>query len=290
MPLDKPSYPKDLTDHSYRVLQQLVGIVPDAILIGGWGTWVRQHGLMSHDIDLVVDHAGRDAVFELADDYSQSNHLGGVKWRAELDGVYVGGVLKNTIHVDLYVPFQSRLGLRLNLVVERLEDFAERVGEWRVLDEDAHAVTKLAALLDRPETLPGEKDRFELFGMLPNLSPERLAARLARVSTLSGDELAILVSEGFDYLKDLGEIGRKERKAIDAFVARTKTVIRERRSSVEALELDVIPAEPISTVGLAPPSHGTVQCEALTTDGTRCKMRLTPGMKCPHHEWVAPIS
>lgn len=289
-PLHRSAYPKDLTDHSYRVLLQLVGIVPDAILIGGWGTWVRQQGLMSHDIDLIVDHSGRDAIFEIADDHSQSNHLGGVKWRAELDGVYDNGVLKNTIHVDLYVPYQSRLGARLDLVVERLETFAEHIDEWRVLDEDAHAATKLAALLDRPESQPGEKDRVELFGMLPNIEPERLAERLAAASTLPVDELANLVSEGFDYLKDLHAVGRSERRAIDTFIARTNAFVRERRAASDAvLDLEAVSAQAIPIAGASPSSSGTAQCEFRTANGTRCEMKLTPGVKCPHHDWVAPL-
>lgn len=127
MPQPKSFYPKDLTDQSFKVLRQLVDIVPDGILIGGWGTWVRKHGPTSHDIDLIVDHSGRDVIFALADDHSESSHLGGIKWRAEVEG----------IHVDLYVPRRSRLGRELKLRVAPLAAYTEEIDGWRVLDVDA---------------------------------------------------------------------------------------------------------------------------------------------------------
>lgn len=114
--------------------------------------------------------------------------------------------------------------------MEDLRAYAESIDGWRVLDVDAHAATKLAALLDRPESMPGEKDRAELFAVLPALDPSRLAARLAVASRLATDELVVAVDEGFDYLKDLGEVGRSERRAIGAFVAGSVAAVREARS------------------------------------------------------------
>jgi hypothetical protein len=207
MPQPKSFYPKDLTDQSFKVLRQLVDIVPDGILIGGWGTWVRKHGPTSHDIDLIVDHSGRDVIFALADDHSESSHLGGIKWRAEVEG----------IHVDLYVPRRSRLGRELKLRVAPLAAYTEEIDGWRVLDIDAHAATKLAALLDRPESQPGEKDRSELFALLPDMHPEAFAGHLIATSDLTSDVLAAHIRLGFDYLKDISGLLRSERTEIDRF-------------------------------------------------------------------------
>lgn len=46
----------------------------------------------------------------MPDDFSKSRHLGGYKWRATLDD----------IHIDLYVPFDSRLDQHLQLRTEVL--------------------------------------------------------------------------------------------------------------------------------------------------------------------------
>src|SRR6266508_3990906 len=103
-------YPPEFTDRSRSVLYRVHELVPDAVLIGGWGTWVRTGGPMSHDIDLIVTRAELATIGRLAVDMSESRHLAGRKWRATVDG----------IHLDLYVPHQSRLGRPFELRVERL--------------------------------------------------------------------------------------------------------------------------------------------------------------------------
>ena len=175
---------------------------------------MRRRSLMSHDIDLIVEPEERDAVFAIADEHSESRHFGAPEWRAELDGRPDDAQRRSAIHVDLYVPYQSRLGQRLRLAVEALVPFAETIDEWHVLDVDTHVATKLAALLDRPETFPGQKDREELFGLLDEVDPERLGARLARASQLPTDQLVQSVGDGFDFLEDLSEVGRAERRQL----------------------------------------------------------------------------
>src|SRR3989337_178825 len=87
---------------------------------------------------------------------SESRHIAGRKWRGSIDG----------IHLDLYVPYESRLGPPLQLRTERLIDHREHVDDWVVLDIAAHLATKLAALLDRPDSTPGDKDRQEIIALL----------------------------------------------------------------------------------------------------------------------------
>ena len=140
MPPDE-FYADLLTDRSLDVVTGLLTKVPEAILIGGWATWRRTGALKSHDIDLLVDQAAKDQIVGMCEDSSQSSHVGGRKWRGTLHG----------IHVDLYVPYQSVLGQRLQLRTERLLGRTEMVDGWRLLDRPAHVTTKLAALLDRPE-------------------------------------------------------------------------------------------------------------------------------------------
>ena len=92
----------------------------------------------------------------MVDELSESHHLAGTKWR----GTW------RAIHIDLYAPYQSRLGANLQLRVEALAPYAEAVEGRRLLSVPAHIATKVAALLDRPDSLPGRKDRQELLNLL----------------------------------------------------------------------------------------------------------------------------
>jgi hypothetical protein len=90
--------------------------VPEAILIGGWGTWVRTGGPMSHNVDLILDRGQVAELEGMVDDLSESRHLAGTTWRATW----------RSIRLDLYVPHQSRLGANLQLRTERLAAHEER--------------------------------------------------------------------------------------------------------------------------------------------------------------------
>src|ERR1700684_157750 len=103
-------YSSKQTENSREVLDELLALIPNAVLIGGWASWVRTKGPMSHDIDLIISHAERNQIGAIAVDMSESTHVGARKWRATY----------RDIHVDLYVPHQSRLGEELKLRTEDL--------------------------------------------------------------------------------------------------------------------------------------------------------------------------
>lgn len=216
-------YPAEFTTRSRSVLDRTIALLPDAVLIGGWATWVRTKGPMSHDIDLIIDHAGLDVVRSHSDDVSQSAHLGGRKWRATIDG----------IHLDLYVPYQSRLGQRLALRTELLADHADSVDGWRVLSVPAHLATKMAALLDRPDTMPGEKDRSEILALLLDADARSVVEVIVQASehTLEAlrDDLTVTL---FEYLAETEGIGKDDR-------ARLRRVQRAWSAVVEDLAHDL---------------------------------------------------
>ncbi len=189
--MTNPFYSSEQTAQSRAVLDEVLGAVPEAILIGGWGTWVRTGGPMSHDpIDLILDRGQLAELEGIVDDLSESRHLAGTKWRATW----------RSIHLDLYVPHQSRLGANLQLRTERLAVHQERHDRYHVLTVPAHLATKLAALLDRPDSLPGCKDRIEILALLADSSTVTTPRIIADASTRTADQQRVLLGKAFEFL------------------------------------------------------------------------------------------
>ena len=203
--MSSPFYPPEFTELSQEVLTEVLDAVPDAILIGGWATWVRVGGDMSHDIDLIVSPGDKTVIGNLAEDLSESRHIAQRKWRATWRG----------IHLDLYVPYQSVLGGRLELRVERLAEYPDVAGGYRLLTVDAHIATKLAAVLGRPKDRPGQKDRKELWKLL-NLGGSNTPGVLLDASQRTPDELADLVTEAFGYISETPGLTRADRNDLYA--------------------------------------------------------------------------
>jgi hypothetical protein len=149
---------------------------------------------MSHDIDLIVARPQLDAIRSLVEEMSESRHLAGREWRATLDG----------IHLDLYVPYESRLGEHLQLRTEALIEHRDQVNDWIVLTLAAHLATKLAALLDRPDSLPGDKDRQEILSLLAlDVDPNEAVRVVHDASTRITDEVDQHLKNAFQYLGEL---------------------------------------------------------------------------------------
>jgi hypothetical protein len=211
-------YPPEFTDRSRAVLDRVHQAVPDAVLIGGWATWVRTGGAMSHDIDVIVTRPQLETLTALAEDVSESRHLAGRKWRATLDG----------IHLDLYVPYESRLGRRLQLRTERLVQRQEHIGTWVVLDLPGHVATKLAALLDRPDSTPGGKDREELIALFAQeIDPVEAVDVIHDASTRRPAEIERLLTEGFGYLGDLS-LDQSQRRRLRRIAAEWRAASQQR--------------------------------------------------------------
>ena len=206
-------------DFVERVMEQFVADFPEAVLIGGWATYLRTKSAKSHDIDVIVDHA---TLSQLRSKYqlSPSRHVSGKKFEIVLNGV----------EVDVYPVYQSRLGRRLHVPVEALVTYAERIGRARVLSVEALFVAKMAALLDRPDSLPGEKDRQEMWALASSDEPldfDVVAAILER-SGWDAVSRKSLLEETFGLLEetpglrktDRAKLRRSRAQALGARVAR----------------------------------------------------------------------
>jgi hypothetical protein len=188
-------------DFVFTVLRHFSAEFPDAILLGGWASYLRTQGDKSHDIDVIVDHA---TLGMLAAKYRlvPSSHIGGKKYQTELEGV----------EVDVYPVYQSKLGRRLSIPVEVLADHAEVLSGFRVLSAEAQFVAKMAALLDRSDSLPGDKDRREMW-KLANLADALDFGKIAEIlsgSPHSPAEQLGLIEETFQLLEETDTLNRRD--------------------------------------------------------------------------------
>lgn len=186
--------PIDDEDHLVEILDYLGEELEPSILIGGWATMRRVGGEISHDIDLII---GSDEVRTKIDNaltgLSKSTHLQGTKWRGEFEGV----------HVDVYIPHQSQLGGKLRLKVEELAKHTEHLGDgtWRLLTIEAHTISKIAALLDRPDTEKGFKDAREILRLLEQGVDARTACEILVAATAGPtDDLPGYIEAAFDLI------------------------------------------------------------------------------------------
>ena len=202
--MTNPFYSSEQTEASKAVLDDLLAAVPDAILIGGWATWARVGGAMSHDVDLVVTRPELAQIGRMVDEISQSHHLAGTKWRGSWRG----------IHIDLHAPHQSRLGANLQLRVESLARYAETVEGRRLLSVPAHVATKVAALLDRPDSLAGRKDRQELHSLLALPGATQAAGVIKAASARTPEQIAALIDQAFVFLAGDSSLNRQARNRL----------------------------------------------------------------------------
>ncbi|HTN57183.1 MAG TPA: hypothetical protein VL043_02840 [Protaetiibacter sp.] len=200
--------PLDDEGHLRLVLDYLGHELEPSILIGGWATFLRVGGDISHDIDLIIGSPEvREKIKSALSELSESSHLQGTKWRGEFEGV----------HVDVYLPHQSELGGKLRLKVEVLADHTETLGHggWRLLSIEAHVVSKLAALLDRPDTEKGFKDAREILRLLEQGVDGSDACRiLAAASASPPTELPHHIDHAFELLGPRSGANKAQRERI----------------------------------------------------------------------------
>mgnify|MGYP003489165916 FL=1 len=200
--------PLDSEGHLRLVLDYLGAELEPSILIGGWATVARVGGEISHDIDLIIGSPDvREKVRATLSEISESNHLQGTKWRGSFEGV----------HVDVYIPHQSELGGKLRLRVEVLAEHTEPFGTsgWRLLTVEAHTISKIAALLDRPDSEKGFKDAREVLRLLElGVSAGAATRILVAASASTPGELPSMITEAFDLLGPRSGANKTQRERI----------------------------------------------------------------------------
>ena len=214
-------------DHVEDVLRRFVREFPDAVILGGWSTYLRAAVAKSHDIDVIVDHRTLDKL-KAEHELSASQHVSGRKFELKVDGV----------GVDVYPVYQSRLGQRLKLPVEALIEHTDRIGGVRVLTAEAQFVAKMAALLDRPDSLAGEKDRREMVALLKaDASPKlQTSVDLLQRAGWPRDRQQPLWEQTFDFLLETDGLSAGDKAALK--LRRAEALMATRSPDREGQEME----------------------------------------------------
>lgn len=209
-----------------RLLDHLGYDLEPSILIGGWATNMRVGGDVSRDIDLIIADPGlRSRLRSTLTDYTENRiHSGGTKGRGTIDG----------IHVDAYIPHESQLGNKLMLDVARLAHHidSERYRGWMLLTAEAHVATKIAALLDRPDSEKGSKDAREIVRMLGAGAEARGVIEVLYGCT-AGDVAALPahIQTALDLIPSRAGLNKKERREFDRTRREWLDIVRRRPTS-----------------------------------------------------------
>src|SRR5260370_14286443 len=214
-------------DYVEAVMQRFVRDFADVVLIGGWATCIRTRVAKSHNIDIIVDQATLaklGAKFQL----SPSHHISGRKFEVKVEGV----------GVDVYPVYQSKLGQRLQIPVEVLINYTEKIDRSRVLTTEAQFVAKMAALLDRQDTLPGEKDRREMWELM-NSGPGvdfKVVAGILQAGGWEGTRQSELFDQTFDLLGETADLSKHDRATLRLKRARALEAARSVEDRDQELE------------------------------------------------------
>ena len=214
-------------DHAQDVMERFVHEFPDAVLIGGWATYLRTGLAKSHDIDVIVDHSTLDRL-RAKHQLSSSSHFSGRKFEFKIEG----------IAVDVYPVYQSKLGQQLQVPVEMLIIHSEKIERVRVLTAEGQFVAKMAALLDRPDTLPGEKDRREILALLDSSTglDFHVISQLLWQSGWQGERLAEVLGHTFDLLLETESLIKRDRTTLRLTRARALDGARAMEKSERELD------------------------------------------------------
>lgn len=112
---------------------------------------------------------------------------------------------------------ESALGTKLRLKVEKLIEHTESapVKGWRLLNIHAHTATKLAALLDRPDTEKGEKDAREIDRLLQHgADPVETIAVLLDATGGDPELIPVYIGQAFDLVPTLARVNKQRRREL----------------------------------------------------------------------------
>jgi len=140
----------ELTEKSWKILQELSGKKFEFVLIGGWAAYLWTNAHKSKDIDIVLK--GFDALDFLKKNYKLIKNDSLKKYEIKFE----------EIDVDIYMPFFSKLAIP----AEELIKYATKIENIEVVKPEALLILKQGAEIDRQFSVKGEKDRVDIMALL----------------------------------------------------------------------------------------------------------------------------
>lgn len=179
--------PDVVAERSWETLKDLRRTY-DFVVLGGWAAWLLAHREKSHDIDILVDF-GELQRLRSVHEVLKNERLR--KYEVHADG----------FDIDIYVPHYSST---LALPAEFIQSQTLIADGFRVPKPAVLLALKLGAWRDRAGSAKGEKDLWDIAGLLPLVDRE---AFLATVQDSPVDEEAASALSA-DYDQAVKAVGR----------------------------------------------------------------------------------
>jgi hypothetical protein len=141
-----------LTEKSWEILQKIKKEKFEFILIGGWAAYLWTNSHKSKDIDIVIK------------DFNDLNFLKNRYNLIKNDALKKYEIKFEEIDLDIYVPFFSRLAIR----VEDIKNHTTIISNFEVVKPELLLILKQGAEQDREKSIKGEKDRIDIITLLLN--------------------------------------------------------------------------------------------------------------------------
>jgi hypothetical protein len=138
-----------ITAKSWDLLQELRKKFP-FILIGGWAVWLYTKRLKSKDIDIIISP---EVLSQLKEKYP---HL------SKNDRLKKYEIIEEAIHIDIYVPFYSRLGVDQQTITFHTHS----KDGFIVPKPEILLMLKLVAYQSRKGSSKGQKDLLDIISIL----------------------------------------------------------------------------------------------------------------------------
>ena len=120
------------------------------IVIGGWGIYLWTYALKSKDIDVLL--TDWDDLEKIKEDYEPKKN----------DRLKKYEIIVSGIDVDIYLPYYSKMVIPCN----QLATMSTVREGFKVLKPEPLLVLKQQALLDRKDSIKGQKDRVDMLSLL----------------------------------------------------------------------------------------------------------------------------
>lgn len=140
----------NLTEKSWKIMQQLREKNFDFIVIGEWAAYLWTNLHKSKDIDIVVENYNSLNFLKKSYDLKKNNNL--KKYEIKIE----------EIEIDIYVPFF----LELTIPVEDLKKHSSKIKNFKVVKPEALLILKQGAEQDREKSVKGEKDRIDIITLV----------------------------------------------------------------------------------------------------------------------------